>query len=687
MNKKNIRNLIKNTLKVATVATLTTFPLITFSCLFDKKEQKESASERFKKYSEKLRFISNKKLKKSSIEKHEFNNVFIIEGNDNVKYNIIYNTVEVEKDKLIIKYQITDSITGELSEIFSYSLDLKTILDTSEVKTKIEKDLSDLEVKKVTINIKELSDEQYPTKLPSEVNQKDLLFANYQEDKYELKVTNFIQDDENGILKFSYHLVLKSNKTIISEILNEEIDTFKKNSSNGINPKINEKELIDKEILKVNLHIKDLEISQYSSKLPTELSALDIIYSNYNENKYSIETLNFLPNDEEGKITFDYVLKLKTNDSITSNIIKKEIIGFKIFTVDPTTPPIIPINPTTSKKELKVGHWNVLNFGSKNLNIDSPKVYALANIIKNANFDLIGLTEINYDAADSVKLIIDYLNNKDKISKWNYVFQPIDQASLSNSNTNTKEQVAIVYKSSIFEPKSFNNNKMGDSYAGSFKGIKTSNILMYKRPLYAHNFNLIGLNKSFTFVFGHFDSPGYKSGVEQSSGKSFEYDNVSYSLATSQGEFEAFEAIRLNDALKYFDSIDGDSTILFGGDTNIKYGNNDLFKSAEKNGYELLYGDSKSNDQKYATSLKSRDLGYSEPYDKILFKEAVGVDIISEKENATLDFKIDIINAFNNNLIDKNEFIKMIDTKYDTDIKKIRFISDHAPVFAKIVIK
>ncbi|EFF41828.1 endonuclease/exonuclease/phosphatase family protein [Mycoplasmopsis alligatoris] len=356
------------------------------------------------------------------------------------------------------------------------------------------------------------------------------------------------------------------------------------------------------------------------------------------------------------------------------------------------------INKNSLNKEILVGHWNVLNYGSSRTTSQSSKVYALSSIIQNSNFDLIGLTEINYNQADKVQLIIDELNKTNPEIKWNYVFQPVSEADLSNSSTNTKEQVAIVYKETVFQPNAFSNNKKGDSFAGEFKGINTQNALMYRRPLYGHNFKLVNTDKTFTFIFGHFDSPGVGSKEKSLSSRNFNYDGLDYSVKNSMGEQEALEAMELHDAMAYFDGIDGNSTILFGGDTNIKYENNDLFKKSEQAGYKLLYNDSKlTGSDKYATSLRSprsadfvENDGYAEPYDKILFKEAEGVDVVSEKENPELMFKIDLINAFNKNYLNKEkyqELLKNENKNLNTNVKLIRSISDHVPVFAKIIIK
>ncbi|QJR44343.1 hypothetical protein [Mycoplasma miroungirhinis] len=106
-----------------------------------------------------------------------------------------------------------------------------------------------------------------------------------------------------------------------------------------------------------------------------------------------------------------------------------------------------------SDKTLRIAHWNILNY-----NGGKAKSLAIANIIYKSGFDLVGLTEINDKAGETVKEIVDNLNTLDNSQRFKFIVQNredtiipqflIDQQRFGKDQT---EQVAIIYDSKNFE--------------------------------------------------------------------------------------------------------------------------------------------------------------------------------------------------------------------------------------------
>ncbi|MFU2193215.1 hypothetical protein [Mycoplasma sp. 4079] len=121
---------------------------------------------------------------------------------------------------------------------------------------------------------------------------------------------------------------------------------------------------------------------------------------------------------------------------------------------------------------LRIAHWNVLNYGTSDdyetfLSTRDFKYIAISKIIKALGFDIVGLTEINYDRVDKVQAILDELN-KDG-SNWKMIAQDREEAVYPQDSKwakydSQKEQVVIIYDANIFDPTSFKNNKIGDSF-------------------------------------------------------------------------------------------------------------------------------------------------------------------------------------------------------------------------------
>lgn len=311
----------------------------------------------------------------------------------------------------------------------------------------------------------------------------------------------------------------------------------------------------------------------------------------------------------------------------------------------------------------RIGHWNVLNYGIDQANFKSD---GIAKIISHANMDIVGLTEINANRESSVNFIVDKLNEINPGAAYKFYVQPIEEASL-NSQPTQVEQIAIIYKSSIFEPTSFSNGKIGDSFNPEVENYIDPSIKQhYVRTPYGMKFLNKLTNKNITVVYNHLDSPGAKTKAGEIS-VSKTKDPKKLVKGDSQGSFELTEAYGLINVMNYFDQIDGESSLLFGGDTNIKLNNIQVFKPMFDNGYLSVYGDS---EEKHKTSLGRSNL-WSQPYDKIFIKEAQSTNFITEQENPEIQFKYDIYAAINAKIITdfKNN---------DGDISsKANSISDH----------
>ncbi|TNK83798.1 hypothetical protein C4M96_02725 [Mycoplasmopsis pullorum] len=314
----------------------------------------------------------------------------------------------------------------------------------------------------------------------------------------------------------------------------------------------------------------------------------------------------------------------------------------------------------------RIGHWNIYNFGSKSTDY---KIYGIGQVIDKSNMDLVGLTEINYSSEDDIQRIVDELNSIQNTNDWTYVLQPTDEATMVRDTSSTWEKIGIIYKSSKFSPYSFSNGKVGDSFKDEIDLINGGK-QQYKRAPYGVQFGIVGTNKKITTVFAHFDSPGKKGAEKSVKG-----------YGSSLGEFEASEAKNLNLVMKYFDDIDGHAALFFGGDTNLKTNNNELFDALYSDGYERVYGE---DGDEYKTSL-GNSWNYSQPYDRLFYKEVENINFINENETNFVGFKADIINAFENGILDREHADTFEFKNYANDFNKyIKTISDHTLVYVDV---
>ncbi|WP_027120721.1 MnuA family membrane nuclease [Mycoplasmopsis lipofaciens] len=364
-----------------------------------------------------------------------------------------------------------------------------------------------------------------------------------------------------------------------------------------------------------------------------------------------------------------------------------------------------------NEETLRVMHWNILNFGGSTSTQNSAKVYNIAVSIFKSNADIIGLTEINYGDANKVDRIIKVLNSFDPNISFSYVYQDKNEA-LNPEYKNSKEQIVIIYKNKIVEPRKFNNNKIGDSFLGPIKSVQQSNSNIvfakedsYVRPLFGSKFFIKPFNKTITTFFGHFDSPNSK----ENSGE-IDINGIFQNkyIIKNQGSKEVSEALGLYDAFLYFKNISNNDNIIFGGDTNINSKGSTIFNyltdinnsitSSER--LQTYYNSSLANEEKFLTSLTTettynknkKHSGYANSYDKWLFYEK-DLNILDNKENPTYIYKIDIVKGFESGLFDKTITTKKYlqtykDERSVSDFKLIRKgLSDHAPIIIDVINK
>ncbi|TNK89655.1 hypothetical protein C4M83_05440, partial [Mycoplasmopsis pullorum] len=98
-------------------------------------------------------------------------------------------------------------------------------------------------------------------------------------------------------------------------------------------------------------------------------------------------------------------------------------------------------------------------------------------------------------------------------------------------------------------------------------------------------------------------------------------------------------------------------------------------------GYERVYGE---DGDEHKTSL-GNSWNYSQPYDRLFYKEVENINFINENETNFVGFKADIINAFENGILDREHADTFEFKNYANDFNKyIKTISDHTLVYVDV---
>ncbi|WP_416389214.1 endonuclease/exonuclease/phosphatase family protein [Mycoplasmopsis columbina] len=297
---------------------------------------------------------------------------------------------------------------------------------------------------------------------------------------------------------------------------------------------------------------------------------------------------------------------------------------------------------------------------------------ALSKIINYLNIDVQGIVEL-FNPEALIELVKE-LNTLNTEANWKYVISDYDKGGknvLLESNSKQHELSGFIYKASKLDAIAFDNNLIGTSYDNSnYKPhFNSDSNLGFVRPPFGVKFKTKGSEKNdFTFVIGHFDSPGVSKENQEVSHK-------------KQGTQELDEAWNLNAAMNWYDHIDGNNNeLIFMGDTNIKKNNEALaFEPLlVQNNYKSLLKEDNP------TSI-GRNFNYSEPYDKIFYKGDLEVtnsdkyDLLAFPESGLWEN----ISSFQEwkNFLQKNDYDYKTETSYISSV-----ISDHAPIYTDLLL-
>ncbi|TDU98102.1 MnuA family membrane nuclease [Metamycoplasma hyosynoviae] len=491
---------------------------------------------------------------------------------------------DVNKNKITIKYRVLHKVSNEISEQKEVSFQLTSPIS---------------EINKIALNIKfELTSEAQKKK-PSEIEKSDLIVFDLDEDLYEVDIKELKPNDVEGTLKILYNV-----KSI------DEGET-----SDVIEYQFSLKDDINFEAKKVSFTLTNGKI--LNQTLPSEVQKSDLQASGYNTSAFNLEIKTLNPNNNGGVLTIKFVLSnVKTGEK--SQPINFEIRGFKKASTGGGG------SGSTSATSLKLAHWNVCNFGEKALpNGEKPKAkaHAIASIIHNQQYDIVGLTEL--DSIEVSPIIVELLNElenkKGTGNSWSYVTGDYhDSMGQSITQIPHGDRAAdYIYKNNKVAPVE-TNGKLGHFYDGTgFVNHFNSDLNEYARTPFCVKWELLNQslsNKDFVFAISHFDGPGRAKKKNKLTGK-YEYIEPSANIGHSVGAREANEAWNIPNVFKWMETKFNDNDVVFEGDTNIPAGAaSQAFGSLTTE--KMLLDEGSEN----YSSLQTTEGGYSNPYDKIILK-------------------------------------------------------------------
>ncbi|WP_426461524.1 hypothetical protein [Mycoplasma hafezii] len=124
-----------------------------------------------------------------------------------------------------------------------------------------------------------------------------------------------------------------------------------------------------------------------------------------------------------------------------------------------SNPSVLKEYPKNETNTIRVAHWNILKYNGKK----PGKVLAIAQLIAQTGFDIIGLTEVTKSSGTEPQKIVDILND---LTGRHYTFgyqsrndTDIPQEFLDSKRfgKNQQEVVAIIYDSTLFNSVGFKN--------------------------------------------------------------------------------------------------------------------------------------------------------------------------------------------------------------------------------------
>lgn len=509
------------------------------------------------------------------------NNQITAKNYDESKYDFIIESIENKNDELgslIVKYKLRNKITNSESKVWSKIIEGFCIKQNNE------------NIDEIASNVSLDADR---SKLPSQIKNDDIFASNYDSSLFDFKLISITNiNDINGSLVVNYQLInKKTNKK--SSIISKQLDKFAKSPIQNIN-----------EIAKnIGITYK----GNASNKLPSQVNDSEFEGHNFDKDKYYLEIMSLTNvNDKNGTLEIKYRLKTLDNSEI-SNVFSKVISGFK---KDNNSSP----NPLT-KSKVRLAHWNVCNFSDKAITENQAKAKAIASVIYNQKYDVVGLTEL--DGLNVAPHLVDLLNEIERKNHtgnvWRYVNGDyLEESGRAHDQVKKGDRAAsFLYKENIVKPKPFKDGKIGKFYRNKYFENKFGSTgqyaNQYERPPFCVRWESVlnGLKHvDFTYAISHFDGPGKPATDrgEINTGKG------------SIGSREANEAWNIKNVFKWLkEETDGDDDLIFEGDTNIK-------KNWEKEMFGLTSNEKMILDESYENySSLGKSIGnYAQPYDKII---------------------------------------------------------------------
>ncbi|EIN15326.1 Hypothetical protein, predicted lipoprotein [Mycoplasmopsis agalactiae 14628] len=329
-------------------------------------------------------------------------------------------------------------------------------------------------------------------------------------------------------------------------------------------------------------------------------------------------------------------------------------------------------------KDINIGFWNVLNYSPSSLSSAYFKTQALASVIAQQHYDLVGLVELKGSNNNHLDELIKLLNEQSKkissLDRWAYRVSDKYLSNPSYKKHDESEFAGFLYKTNKLEPIQFNDGSIGKIYKKDNPEFNETpfggGVKHYSRPPFGMKFRILNnklKNNDFTYIIDHFDSPGVKKSTAEVASR-------------GAGSSELNEAHNLQYVFDYFNGIDGENEdLFFAGDTNIKASNhNEAFSWIAKNPiYKNVFEPTSANNTSLSASLNK----YANSYDKIIHRSNLKYN--NPKIFKLYDFVNNVFLYKNiNSLNDWMNFVKSSSRKtYGSDYGYIRSgISDHSPV-------
>ncbi|ASI54200.1 hypothetical protein MHSN_03445 [Metamycoplasma hyosynoviae] len=546
---------------------------------------------------------------------------------------------DVNKNKITIKYRVLHKVSNEISEQKEVSFQLTSPIS---------------EINKIALNVKfELTSEAQKKK-PSEIEKSDLIVFDLDENLYEVDIKELKPNDVEGTLKILYNV-----KSI------DEGET-----SDVIEYQFSLKDDINFEAKKVSFTLTNGKI--LNQTLPSEVQKSDLQASGYNTSAFNLEIKTLNPNNNGGVLTIKFVISnVKTGEK--SQPINFEIRGFKKASTGGGG------SGSTSVTSLKLAHWNVCKFGNNALpNGKNPKAkaHAIASIIHNQQYDIVGLTELKSIEVSPVivELLNELENKKGTGNSWSYVTGDYhDSMGQSITQIPHGDRAAdYIYKNNKVAPVE-TDGKLGHFYDGTgfvnqFNGVFNE----YARTPFCVKWELLNqslTNKDFVFAISHFDGPGRNT-------KNGE-PNSGINNKKTIGAHEANEAWNIPNVFKWMENKFNDNDVVFEGDTNIPEGAaSQAFGSLTTE--KILLDEGPEN----YSSLQTTEGGYSSPYDKIILKS--NLEYSTPGVYKLWDFVNQDIFGWQSGITSYSEWENYCNTIYPGSVKSrgavYDYISDHCPI-------